>query len=92
MLDEAAKHLREGIALGRTDIIKTLLEEVKSTLEGDTTGYWTFSKRRLIQTIDPSCSYKRVLQGFSIAGVWTVGDLLARCCSGEFHMLQVRVL
>ena len=32
MLDEAVKHIREAIMLGRTDIIKKLLEEVHSTL------------------------------------------------------------
>ena len=32
MLDEATKHVREAIMLGRTDILKKLLEEVKSSL------------------------------------------------------------
>ncbi len=42
MLDEAVKHIREAIMLGRTDIIKKLLEEVHLTLvkenpdDGDT--------------------------------------------------------
>jgi hypothetical protein len=38
MLDEAAKHIREGILLGRTDIIKKLLEEVKLTIQNDIEG------------------------------------------------------
>ena len=32
MLDEASKHVREAIMLGRTDIVKKLLEEVKTSL------------------------------------------------------------
>ena len=32
MLDEATKHIREAIMLGRTDIIKKLLEEVWCSL------------------------------------------------------------
>ena len=32
MLEEAAKHVREAIMLGRTDIVKKLLEEVKTSL------------------------------------------------------------
>ena len=32
MLEEAAKHVREAIMLGRTDIVKKLLEEVKISL------------------------------------------------------------
>jgi hydroxyethylthiazole kinase-like sugar kinase family protein len=32
MLNEAVKHIREAIMLGRTDIIKKLLEEVKMSL------------------------------------------------------------
>ena len=32
MLDEAVKHIREAIMLGRTDILKKLLEEVKGSL------------------------------------------------------------
>jgi hypothetical protein len=38
MLNEAAKHLREGIILGRTDIIKKLLEEVKTTIKSEKEG------------------------------------------------------
>jgi hypothetical protein len=38
MLDEAAKHIREGILLGRTDIIKKLLEEVKQTIKAEKEG------------------------------------------------------
>ena len=38
MLHEAAKHLREGILLGRTDIIKKLLEEVKQTIKSEEEG------------------------------------------------------
>ena len=38
MLDEAAKHVREGILLGRTDIIKKLLEEVKQTIQSEKDG------------------------------------------------------
>ena len=34
MLDEATKHIREAIMLGRTDIIKKLLEEVKASFHG----------------------------------------------------------
>lgn len=34
MLDEAAKHIREAIMLGRTDILKKLLEEVKVSFKG----------------------------------------------------------
>ena len=37
MLDEAGAHLQEAIALGRTDILKTLLNEVKKTLKQE--GY-----------------------------------------------------
>ena len=47
MLDEAAKHLREGILLGRTDIIKKLLEEVKQTIKSEKSGplkFCTFGK------------------------------------------------
>lgn len=32
MLDEATKHIREAIMLGRTDILKKLLEEVKGSM------------------------------------------------------------
>ena len=32
MLEEAAKHVREAIMLGRTDIVKKLLEEVETSL------------------------------------------------------------
>ena len=32
MLEEATKHIREAIMLGRTDIIKKLLEEVWCSL------------------------------------------------------------
>ena len=32
MLEEAAKHVKEAIMLGRTDIVKKLLEEVKTSL------------------------------------------------------------
>ena len=32
MLDEASKHVREAIMLGRTDIVKKLLEEVRNSL------------------------------------------------------------
>ena len=42
MLDEANKHIREAIMLGRTDIMKKLLEEVKGSMTkaGKTTfGY-----------------------------------------------------
>lgn len=35
MLDEAIHHIREAIMLGRTDILKKLLEEVKSTIKKD---------------------------------------------------------
>ncbi len=38
MLNEAAKHLREGIILGRTDIIKKLLEEVKVSIKSEKEG------------------------------------------------------
>ena len=38
MLNEAAKHLREGILLGRTDIIKKLLEEVRQTIKNEKEG------------------------------------------------------
>ena len=40
MLDEAALHLKEAVSLGRTDILKTLLTEVKNTLKssGQLTG------------------------------------------------------
>ena len=38
MLNEAAKHLREGILLGRTDIIKKLLEEVKQSIKSENEG------------------------------------------------------
>ena len=38
MLDEAAKHIREGILLGRTDIIKKLLDEVKQTIKSEKAG------------------------------------------------------
>ena len=33
MLDEATLHLKEAVSLGRTDILKTLLNEVKRTLK-----------------------------------------------------------
>ena len=32
MLEEATKHIREAIMLGRTDILKKLLEEVKGSM------------------------------------------------------------
>jgi len=38
MWDEAAKQSREGILLGRTDIIKKLLEEVKQTIKAEKEG------------------------------------------------------
>ena len=41
MLDEATKHIREAIMLGRTDIIKKLLEEVWCSLS-DAKGTWPF--------------------------------------------------
>lgn len=41
MLDEATKHIREAIMLGRTDILKKLLEEVKGSMTkaGKTANY-----------------------------------------------------
>ena len=33
MLEEAANHIHEAISLGRTDIVKTILAEVKATLK-----------------------------------------------------------
>ena len=41
MLDEAVKHIREAIMLGRTDILKKLLEEVKGSLsKGKKSAIW----------------------------------------------------
>ena len=40
MLDEASKHVREAIMLGRTDIVKKLLEEVRNSLIKGKTNYF----------------------------------------------------
>lgn len=63
MLDEAAKHLHEGIALGRTDIIKTLLEEVRASLaiEADPTAAGTSATRQ-------SSAYRVTMVCFFIEG------------------------
>ena len=48
MLNEAAKHLREGILLGRTDIIKKLLEEVRQTIKNEKEGKDKILKNALL--------------------------------------------
>ena len=40
MLTEASKHVREAIMLGRTDIVKKLLEEVRNSLIKGKTNYF----------------------------------------------------
>ena len=50
MLDEATKHIREAIMLGRTDILKKLLEEVKGSMtKAGKTTFWLLSLWFLIK-------------------------------------------
>jgi len=42
MLEEAANHIYEAIELGRIDIVKKLLEEVKLTIGGSKSGIKVF--------------------------------------------------
>ena len=60
MLEEAAKHVREAIMLGRTDIVKKLLEEVKISLTKGKT-----IKMSKVQDFFPEndkCLYSKMMQ------------------------------